>query len=271
MRDVAALPKRVLYTRADGKWTWRLEADNDGILAADGGSGYEKEADARLMADRIIGGEFSDAHRTIVRPPKTIDQRFVENIADGLYVQASARAITASEGLHVPLAEVPPGLGEAERQLWGEWWAEHHPESPRTPDLLGPLTVPINFSGPTPAGGWVQLVIRRDGSWIFSGGLRNFGLPSYDDAVVFVLRNLGADESYQFTHRGRVRGTLEAGSHDDYWSESGNNSELADDWDALFIDGHHWQCRVGINVDINSLSDAAQKAVGVAATVISIV
>ena len=89
------MPKRVLYTRADGKWTWRLEADNDGILATDGGPGYENEADARSVADRIIGGEFREAHRTIVRPPKPIDQRFVENIADGLRIQAGAQAISA--------------------------------------------------------------------------------------------------------------------------------------------------------------------------------
>lgn len=264
------MPKRILYTRADGKWTWRLEAEYDGILATDGGAGYESEADARWMADRIIGGEFRDAHKRIVRPPKPIDQRFVENIADSLYVEASAQAVAASECLHVPITEVPPGLSEAERQLWREWWGEHHPESPPTPSVLGPLTVPISFSGRAPVGGWAQLMIHRTGSWNFSGGLRDFGLPSYDDAVVFVVKNLGTDESYQFVHRGHMQGTLEAGSHDDYWNESGNNSELADDWDALFVDGHHWHCRVGINVDVNSLSDAAQKAVGVAATVIAI-
>jgi uncharacterized protein YegP (UPF0339 family) len=264
------MPKRVLYTRADGKWTWRLEADNDGILATDGGPGYENEAEARSVADRIIAGEFREAHRTIVRPPKPIDQRFVENIADALRIQAGAQAITASESLHVPIEDVPPGLSRAERQQWREWWEEHHPESPPTPDLLGPWTVPINFSGPTPVGGWAQLTIRRNGSWNFSGGLRDCGLPSFDDAVVFVVKNLGTDESYQFVHQGRMHGTLEAGSHDDYWDESGNNSQLADDWDALFIDGHHWHCRVGINVDVAALTEAAQKAVGVAATTISI-
>lgn len=265
------MPKRVLYTRADGKWTWRLEADNDGILASDGGSGFENEADARSVADRIIGGEFRDADKQIVRPPKLIDQRFVENIADGLRIQAGAQAITASESLHVPIEDVPSGLSEAERRLWKEWWEEHHPESPPTPDLLGPWTVPINFSGPTPVAGSAQLMIRRNGNWNFSGGLRDSGLPSYDDAVVFVVKNLGTDQSYQFVHRGRMHGTLEAGSHDDYWDESGNNSVLADEWDALFIDGHHLHCRVGINVDINSLTDAAQNAVGVAATIISII
>ena len=43
--------------------------------------------------------------------------------------------------------------------------------------------VPINFSGPTPVAGWAQLTIRRNGTWNFSGGLRDSGFPSYDDAV----------------------------------------------------------------------------------------
>lgn len=264
------MPKRVLYTRADGKWTWRLEADNDGILAADGGSGYENEAEARSMADRIIAGEFGDAYKMIVRPPKRIDQRFVDNIAHGLHVQASAQATAASESLHIPSEDLPSGLSEAERRLWKEWWEEHHPESPPTPDQLGPWRVPITFSGPTPVAGWAELILRRNGSWNFSGGFRNSGLPSYDDAVVLVVRNLGTDESYQFVHRGRMHGTLEAGSHDDLWDESGSNSALAEDWDALFTDGHHLHCRAGINVDLNALTDAAQKAVGATVTITSI-
>lgn len=260
------MSKRVLYTRADGKWTWRLEEDNGGFVAT--GPGYEHQADARSMADRIIGGEFRDADKKIL--PKPIEESVVRNIANGLRIQASVRAVTASESRHLPIEHLPPGLSEAER-FWSEWWEEHHPELPPTPDLLGPWTVPINFSGPTSVGGWAQLTIRRNGNWNFSGGLRNPSLPTYDDAVVFVVKNLGTVETYQFVHRGRMHGTLEAGLHDDDWDESGNSSQLADDWDALFIDGYHWHCRAGINVDTASLIDAAQKAVGASATIISII
>lgn len=265
------MPKRILYTRPDGKWTWRLEADNDGILAADGGPGYESEADARAMADQIISGAFRDADKKIIRRPKPFDQRFVENIANDLRIQAGARAVTASESLHVPIESLPPGLSEAERRFWSEWWEEHDPRPVPIPDLLGPWTVPVDFSGSTAVGGWVKLIIRRDGSWNFSGGLRGFGLPSYDDAVVFVVKHLGTDEMYQFTHRGRIHGTLEGGSHDDHWDESGYSTELAADWDALFVDGYHWHCKAGINVDIDSLTETAQNAVGVAATIISFI
>ena len=62
------MAKRILYTRTDGKWAWRLEADNGRIIATDGGQGYENESDARTMADRVIGGEFRNAQKLISRP-----------------------------------------------------------------------------------------------------------------------------------------------------------------------------------------------------------
>jgi hypothetical protein len=222
------------------------------------------------MADRIIGGEFRDAERKIVRRRKPFDQRFVENIANSLRMQASARAISASEALHAPIQQLPPGLSDAERQFWSEWWEEHEADPPPSPGLLGPWTVPITFSGPTPVCGWAQLTIRRNGGWSFSGELRDLGLPSYDAAVVFVVKNLGTDELYQFVHRGRMKGTLEAGSHDQ-WDESGESAELAEDWDALVVDGYHWHCRAGINVDTDSLAGTAQRAVGMGVTVVSVI
>ena len=57
------MAERVVYQREDCKWAWRLRADNGRIIAVDGSQGYEKEADARSIADRIIGGEFKDADK----------------------------------------------------------------------------------------------------------------------------------------------------------------------------------------------------------------
>lgn len=62
------MAERNLYTRPDGKWAWRLKADNGKIIDTDGGQGYDNEDDARSMADRIIGGEFRGAKKTITRP-----------------------------------------------------------------------------------------------------------------------------------------------------------------------------------------------------------
>lgn len=61
------MAERLLYRRADGRWAWQLKADNGEIIATDGGQGYENEADARRMADRVISGEFIDAARKIRR------------------------------------------------------------------------------------------------------------------------------------------------------------------------------------------------------------
>lgn len=60
--------ERLLYVRDDGRRAWRLTADNDKVIATDGSQGYDNEDDARSMADRIIGGEFKDAKKTIRRP-----------------------------------------------------------------------------------------------------------------------------------------------------------------------------------------------------------
>lgn len=53
---------RLVYKRKDGKWAWNLKV-NGRVVATDGGQGYENQADARSMADRIIGGEFADADK----------------------------------------------------------------------------------------------------------------------------------------------------------------------------------------------------------------
>jgi len=58
--------ERNLYEREDGKWGWRLKVSGR-IVATDGNQGYENEADCREMADRIVGGEFADAKKTITR------------------------------------------------------------------------------------------------------------------------------------------------------------------------------------------------------------
>lgn len=62
------MAERVLYTNSEGKWAWRLTADNGQIIAVDGSQGYENESDARSMADRIVGGEFADADKKIIKP-----------------------------------------------------------------------------------------------------------------------------------------------------------------------------------------------------------
>jgi uncharacterized protein YegP (UPF0339 family) len=62
------MAERILYKRSDGRWAWRLEADNGAIVATDGGQGYENQSDARFMADYIIGGGYKNAEKKIIQP-----------------------------------------------------------------------------------------------------------------------------------------------------------------------------------------------------------
>ncbi|MGI0521797.1 YegP family protein [Microbacterium maritypicum] len=61
------MAERNIYKRADGNWAWRLKADNGQIIATDGGQGYESEDTCRTMADRVVGGYYSDAKKTITK------------------------------------------------------------------------------------------------------------------------------------------------------------------------------------------------------------
>lgn len=62
------MSKAVVYQRTDKKWGWRLRTDNGDIIATDGGQGYENEADAKTMRDRVVDGHYKDAKR--VRSPQ---------------------------------------------------------------------------------------------------------------------------------------------------------------------------------------------------------
>ena len=53
------------YRCADGKWAWRLTADNGYVVATDGSHGYSNYADAQAMADAVvINCSFRGAQRT---------------------------------------------------------------------------------------------------------------------------------------------------------------------------------------------------------------
>ena len=45
--------KLEIYKRTDGKWAWRVRAENGQIVATDGGQGYENQHDAVTMATRV--------------------------------------------------------------------------------------------------------------------------------------------------------------------------------------------------------------------------
>lgn len=51
-----------IYPRADGRFAWKLVADNGSdIVATDGGQGYERRKDATVMALKVIQGGYAGA------------------------------------------------------------------------------------------------------------------------------------------------------------------------------------------------------------------
>ena len=48
-----------IYTRADGKYAFRVKASNGEVVATDGGQGYEHKSDARHTLERLISGEYN--------------------------------------------------------------------------------------------------------------------------------------------------------------------------------------------------------------------
>jgi len=60
---------RLVYERPDGRWSWRLTADDNLVIASGTSQGYDSEKDARSMADQVITGHFSDASKR--RRPKS--------------------------------------------------------------------------------------------------------------------------------------------------------------------------------------------------------
>lgn len=52
------MPSAEVFRRTDGRWAWRLKADNGYIVATDGGQGYENATDAEAMCRRVISGEY---------------------------------------------------------------------------------------------------------------------------------------------------------------------------------------------------------------------
>jgi len=89
----------------------------------------------------------------------------------------------------------------------------------------------IVFEGPVPVGGWVDIVVHSDGSFVFSGHLHDSGAPDYTDSVVSVVIAKSTGIAYLFPHNGKVGGLLSR--TDDNWSDKGTRQELLDAWADL--------------------------------------
>lgn len=137
-------------------------------------------------------------------------------------------------------------------------------------DQIGPLhTGQITFGGGVPVGGNAQLILRKDGWYNFSGHFHVSGAPSYNVALVWVIKD-SKDWVYLFRASGRLHGTFESGSRDFNWNISKNDPSIARNWRDLERGwSSRWSAKTNINVQ--SLVNSTIQGIGYAATVIAIV
>jgi|SRR5215471_1164177 len=195
---------------------------------------------AHLTTQIVQGG------RTNIKPPiHTPNQAEL----DQMVIDAAHKAMAAL-GLHPSDGKTPPP-----------------PPKPHM-DSLVLNTGPIGFDS-APVGGNCSLSLFPDGAYNFSGHFHDSGFPSYDVEFVWVVGS-SKGTAFVFQHKGRLHGTTESGSRDENWNDSGQNKAIADAWDALSA-GNAWHWNAAVNCDLGQLVDAATKAVGVAAKVVTIV
>ena len=141
---------------------------------------------------------------------------------------------------------------------------------PQGPQVIGPLDgTAITFRGGVPVGGWTRLTLWPDGSYVFEGDFHDSGFPSYNDEVVFVVKDNLTNTAFTFGHSGHMNGTLESGSRDDSWNVQSRSADLQRLWNN-FAAGFSWNRQADVNADFNSVLDKALSAVGTVTGVISI-
>jgi hypothetical protein len=151
---------------------------------------------------------------------------------------------------------------------WHGWWPIG--ELPTGPTSIGPLeTGYITFSGGTPVGGSASVTLWPDGTYVFQGTFHDSGFPSYNDQLVFVVKDNVTNTAYTCSHSGHVAGTVESGSRDDNWNVSSRSADLQNAYHN-FADGWLSNWSAGVNADFNSIVDKALAVVGTVTGVVSI-
>ncbi|TMR20564.1 hypothetical protein ETD86_18655 [Nonomuraea turkmeniaca] len=136
--------------------------------------------------------------------------------------------------------------------------------------IRSPITInrDVRFGGGIPVGGRTSLTLHADGTYTWSGHLRDSGAPSYNISSVCVVR-FSSGTAYAFKSSGRLHGTFEPGSRNHDWNKSGRIATLPAAWRAS--QSHRWSCKNSVSLSLSGLVDSALQVVGAAAKVVSIV
>jgi hypothetical protein len=183
---------------------------------------------AQFAQQRVSGGF---AHQPALGPNIRIDEELPAEMAEWL-----RRIHEPNEG---PIATPPP---------------------PALHSIVG-QTGPIVFHNGVPVSGWAGLRLFADGRYDFSGHIQDSGFPSYDHAMLWIVRS-NRGTAFLFRRAGRLHGTTEAGGREDDWNETGRHIQLANAWNDLCA-GYSWHWEVAINMGLDELLEQAEAVVGI--------
>ncbi|MGW2552958.1 hypothetical protein [Streptomyces sp. NPDC001635] len=125
----------------------------------------------------------------------------------------------------------------------------------------------IRFSGGVPVGGWSTLTLHSNGTYNWSGHVRNSGAPGYNFSEACVVR-FHTGETYIFDVRGTMGGVF-GGSRDFNWQKDGKLRTLPTVWDKA--SGYRASCSWRSSLDVGGAIQSAKDAVPYAMTVLAIV
>jgi hypothetical protein len=144
------------------------------------------------------------------------------------------------------------------------------PPPPPLPKQLGPFQWnPITFDNGVPVGGWAELTLFQNGSYVFAGHFHDSGAPSYNSSLVWVMKDTVTNIAYTLQHTGHMAGTFESGSRDDNWNNQSTNAQLAAAWPTLSLNWTY-SIEAQMNGDFNSILSQALGSVGVVLGVVAL-
>ena len=81
-------------------------------------------------------------------------------------------------------------------------------------------------------GGNYEIILYRNGNFVFRGHMHDSGSDNYDaQLAVAIVDTLGV--AYTFEHKGHTSGTFSSGSRNDDWNNTGSNPTIAKNWGQM--------------------------------------
>ncbi len=203
----------------------------------------------------------------------------IARMSHELHEARATRATRGGEGA-LGRATTPPGRDhDAALTHWHPVmravFANDQPKPPPPPPAplptqIGPFNSgSITFDGGVPVGGWSQLTLYQNGSYVFSGHFHDSGAPSYNDSLVWGVRT-SSGVLFTFSHSGHMAGTFQSGSRDDDWNVQGTSAALAGAWPDL-ARGWRWRWEAGVNMDLGALVQSVKDAINAVDTVVQVI